>query len=80
MGVEAGLAYPATPESVEIGPADAAVRDLDIDVRLFPRLGLEFAPDHLALICIFVEAEPAFKLVVCHGGRLNRSEGTDDLR
>ena len=44
---------------MQITPADAAVRDLDVDVRLLELLRLEIAPDHLALGGGLVEALPA---------------------
>lgn len=58
--------YPSGAESVKVAAADTAVRDLDIDVGLLPRLGLKLAPLHLALGRAGIEAKPSFKLVVGH--------------
>jgi hypothetical protein len=62
---------------MEIRSADTAVGDLDVDVCLLPWLGLKGAPDHFALVGIFVQAEPAFKLVV--GRHLMRSFGSEAI-
>ena len=61
--------YPSTTQGVQIRATDTTVSDLDIDIGLLPRLGLEFLPDHLALGGFGVEAYPAFELVI--GGRHN---------
>lgn len=57
--------YPTTSQRVEITTADSAMRDLDIDVGLFPWLRLELSPIHVALGGGGVVAQPAFELVVC---------------
>ena len=54
---------PATAESVQITAADPTVRDFDINVRLFPSLGLVALPFHFALGGTGVETQPSFKLV-----------------
>jgi hypothetical protein len=43
------------------------VRDLDINIGLFPRLRLELLPDHFSLASLGAETHPALKLVI--GGR-----------
>jgi hypothetical protein len=48
---------------VEIGAADSAVGDLDVDVVFFPEFGLERAPLHFAVHAIGRVAKPAFELV-----------------
>ncbi|KAL2000690.1 hypothetical protein VTN02DRAFT_2751 [Thermoascus thermophilus] len=70
LSVTARGAYPSAPEDVQIRPADPTVSDLDVDIGLFPGLGLELLPDHLALNSAAVEAHPSLELVVClrHGG------------
>ena len=60
-------AYPSTAQSVQVGATDTTVANLDVDVGLFPRLGLKLLPDHLALTGFGTEAHPALKLVI--GGR-----------
>jgi hypothetical protein len=62
---------------VQVRTADTAVRDLDIDVGLFPLLGSEFLPDHVALAGSGIKAHPAFELVVCRhvGDVLCRFDG-----
>lgn len=60
------MRYPATSQGVEIGAADSAVGDFDVDVGFFPGFGGEFFPDHVAFGARFVEAEPAFEFVVGH--------------
>jgi hypothetical protein len=57
--------HPSTAQSVQIRAADTTVGDLDIDIGLFPVLGLEFLPDHVALARARVKAHPSFELVVC---------------
>ena len=54
---------PATAESVQITAANPTVGDFDIDVRLFPSLGLVALPFHVALGGTGVEAQPSLKLV-----------------
>lgn len=58
------MAYPATAQSVQVRTTDTTVGDLDIDVGLFPLLGLEFLPDHVALSGAGVETHPAYEFVV----------------
>ena len=53
---------PSALQGVQVGAADSAVRDLDVDVVLRPFLGLELAPFHVALKGALVEAEPALEL------------------
>ena len=60
------VSYPSTSQGVQVGTADAAMRDFDIDIGLFPWLRLELSPDHLTIDGVRVEAEPAFELVVGH--------------
>lgn len=52
---------------MNIRTADTTVSNFDIDIVLSPLLGLELAPLHLALRGLGLIAQPAFKLVVCHG-------------
>ena len=54
---------PPTTESVQITAADPTVRDFDINVRLFPSLGLVALPFHFALGGTGVETQPSLKLV-----------------
>lgn len=54
---------PSRAERVEITSAYATVGNLDINVVLGPGLWLEFLPDHLALVRIFVESHPSRELV-----------------
>ena len=56
--------HPSAAESVEITAADAAVCDLDVDVCLLPRFGLELAPNHLSVDRIGIVAQPALEFVV----------------
>lgn len=56
---------PAVAQEVQVAAAHAAVRDLDVDVVLLPRLGLDLLPDHLALHRAWVVGRPALELVVC---------------
>lgn len=57
---------------MNVTSANSAVRDLNVDVCLFPRLDFgEFLPDHFALGGVFVQTHPSFEFVVgccCHGG------------
>lgn len=55
---------PARLESVKIGSADTAVGDLNVNIILFPLLGLELLPLHLALNGLLIETEPSLELVV----------------
>lgn len=65
---------PATPESVQITAANPTVGDFDINVRLFPGLGLVALPFHVALGGTGVETQPSLKLIrVAHGCRLKRN-------
>lgn len=57
---------PAGSEGVDVRAADAAVRDLDVDVVLGPLLGLEGVPLHLALDGLGVVPEPSLERVVGH--------------
>lgn len=57
--------HPAAAKGVQIRATDTAVRDLDIDIGLFPGLRLEFLPDHVALAGAGVETHPSFELVFC---------------
>ena len=67
---------PATAESVQITAADPAMRDLDINVRLFPGLGLVTLPFHFALGGTGVETQPSLKLVRgAHGCSVRRAGG-----
>lgn len=56
--------YPSAAQGMHIGAADTAMGDLDIDVGLFPWLGLELLPNHLALAGLGTEAHPALELVI----------------
>lgn len=68
MRLTIGDLSPAGAQHVQVGTADAAVRDLDVDVVLGPLLGLELAPLHVALGGGGVKAQPALELVVgSHG-------------
>lgn len=49
---------------MKIRAAHATVSDLDIDIGLFPRLGLKLLPDHFALGSLGAKAHPAFELVI----------------
>jgi hypothetical protein len=49
---------------VKITAADAAMRDLDVDVCLLPRLRFELCPFHISFCCRLVEAQPPLKLVI----------------
>lgn len=55
---------------MNVTSANSAVRDLNVDVCLFPRLDFgEFLPDHFALGGVFVQTHPSFEFVVgccCH--------------
>lgn len=57
---------------MNVTSANSAVRDLNVDVCLFPRLDFgEFLPDHFALGRVFVQTHPSFEFVVgccCHDG------------
>jgi hypothetical protein len=57
---------------MDITPADATMRDLDIDVRLGPLLRLKRLPLHGSFYGVFVEAEPAMKF--CRGGHIGALE------
>jgi hypothetical protein len=59
--------YPSAAKSVQVRTTDTAVRDLDINIGLFPGLRLKLLPDHLPLASLRVEAHPALELVI--GGR-----------
>lgn len=52
---------------MHIRTADTTVSNFDIDIVFSPLLGLELAPLHLALRRLGLIAQPALKLVVCHG-------------
>lgn len=52
---------------MQVRATDTTVADLDVDVGLLPRLGLELLPDHLSLAGLGAEAHPALELVI--GGR-----------
>ena len=54
---------PATAESVQITATNTTVRDFDINVRLFPSLGLIALPFHFAFGGTGVETQPSLKLV-----------------
>lgn len=56
-------AYPTASESVQVGSADTAVGDLDVNIGLLPGLGLELLPDHVA-DGVLVKAHPALELVI----------------
>jgi hypothetical protein len=56
---------PARAQRVDVGAADAAVRDFDVDVDWIERFGCEGCPGHVALGGGLVVAEPAGKF----GGR-----------
>lgn len=62
------MPYPATAESVQIGTADTAVSDLDVNIGLLPRLGLKLLPDHLSVGRVLIETHPSFKLVILSHG------------
>ena len=49
---------------MQIRAADTTAFHLDIDIVLFPRLGLELLPDHLAIGRVLVETHPSLELVV----------------
>lgn len=57
---------------MNVTSANSAVRDLNVDVCLFPRLDFgEFLPDHFALGGVFVQTHPSLEFVVgccCHDG------------
>lgn len=57
---------PAASQGVEVGAADTAVGDFDIDDCFFPGLGREIFLDHVAFGGEFVEAELIFEFVVWH--------------
>lgn len=65
--IERERAYPSTAESVQVGATNTTVRDLDVDISLFPGLGLKLLPDHLSLAGFGAETHPSFELVI--GGR-----------
>jgi len=48
---------------VQIRTADAAVRDLNVDIIFLPLLGLKLLPLHLA-DRVLVETEPSLELVI----------------
>lgn len=64
---------PSARQSVQIGTADAAVSDFDVDICFLPGFGFKGLPLHVA-DGVLVEAHPALELVVlgllCHGCRL----------
>ena len=67
---------PATAESVQITATNTAVRDFDINVRLFPSLGLVALPFHFALGGTGVKTQPSLKLVRgAHGCSVKRAGG-----
>lgn len=47
---------------MEVRATHAAADDFDIDVFLFPFLGLKLAPLHLSLDRVWTQAHPTFKL------------------
>lgn len=49
---------------MQIGAANARVGDFDVNVGLFPGLGLILLPNHFALGGLGVQAHPSFKFVV----------------
>lgn len=51
-------------ESVDVGAADTAGLDLDVDIVVGEGLGLVLLPDHLAVNGLRAQAAPALKLVV----------------
>jgi hypothetical protein len=51
---------------VHIATADAAVRDLNVDIVLSPLLGLEGTPFHLAVDGIDILAQPTLESCCCH--------------
>ena len=57
-----GLA-PTAPHGVQVGTADAAMGDFDVNVGLFPLLGLEFLPLQLAVHAVRAVAQPALEFV-----------------
>ena len=57
------VTYPPGTKCVKIRTADTAVRNLDIDIILSPRLRLKLLPNHVAVDGVFVEAHPSFELV-----------------
>lgn len=58
------MTYPAAAKSVQIGTADTAVSDLNVNIGFLPRLGLKLLPDHLSVGGVLVETHPSFKLVI----------------
>ena len=58
------MLYPARLQSVHVTTANAAVRDLDVDIGLLPRLRLELSPLHLSLRRRRVKAQPSIEFVV----------------
>ena len=66
---------PATAESVQITATNTTVRDFDINVRLFPSLGLVTLPFHFALGGTGVETQPSLKLVRGAHGCTVKSNG-----
>ena len=64
--VESGT--PATSQRVQVGAADTAMGDFDIDVRFLPRLWLVLLELQVTFHGLWVKAHPALELVVCiHG-------------
>lgn len=55
---------PSGAEGVDVGAADAAVGDFDVDVGFFPFLGLVGLPLHVSVDGFGVETHPAFEFVV----------------
>lgn len=49
---------------MNVRTADSGVSDANIDISLFPLLGLVLLPDHVALGGLFVLTHPSLKLVV----------------
>ena len=57
-----GLA-PTAPHGVQVGAADAAIGDFNVNVGLFPLLRLELLPLQLAVHAVRAVAQPALEFV-----------------
>jgi len=55
--------HPSVAKGVQVGSADAAVGDSDVNVGLLPLLGLKLGPDHLSIGRRSVERSPTLKLI-----------------
>lgn len=57
---------PARPEGVDVGEADAAVGDLDVDVVFSEGFGFERSPLQVAVGAVTVVGQPAVEFCVRH--------------